>query len=79
MRVAVKRVVAGGSGASGVFGTCFGGVLLGLAMGVVVLELLVVVLGQAERGIRSLSTNTSTMTWQSRCVERGSVARAGGS
>ena len=74
MRAVAKQVVAGGSRASWVFGTHFGGVLLGLAMGVIVLELLLVVLSQAEQGIRSLSTNMSTMMWQSHCVEQGSVA-----
>ena len=74
MQAAAKRVVAGGSGASGVFGPCFWGVLLGLAMGVIILELLVLVLSQAEQGIWSLSTNMSTMMWQSHCVEQGSVA-----
>ena len=50
-QVVVKRVVAGGSGACWVLGTCFGGVLLGLAVYVVVLELLVVVLSRAEQGM----------------------------
>ena len=49
-RAAAKRLVSGGSGASWVFGTHFGGVLLGLAMYVVVLELPVVVLRQGEQG-----------------------------
>jgi hypothetical protein len=57
--VVVKRVVAGGSGASWAFGTHFGGVLLGLAVYVVVLELPVVVLGRVEQG-----NQPSTMTWQ---------------
>ena len=61
MWAVAKQVVAGGSRVSWVFGTRFGGVLLGLAMGVIVLELLVVVLSQAEQGIWSLSTNMLTM------------------
>jgi hypothetical protein len=54
-----KQFIAGGSEASWAFGTHFGGVLLDLAMYVVVLELLVVVLGQVE-----LENQPSTMTWQ---------------
>jgi uncharacterized membrane protein len=78
-RAAAKQLVSGVSGASWVFGTHFGGISPGLAVYVVVLELLLVVLSRAEQGVQSLSTNTSTMTWQSCWVERGSVARAGGS
>jgi hypothetical protein len=50
VRRVAKRFVAGGSGASWVFGTRFEGVLLGLAVYIVVLELPVVVLGRAEQG-----------------------------
>jgi hypothetical protein len=41
----------------------FRGVLLGLAMYVVVLELLLVVLSQAEQGMQ-LSSMDASMTWQ---------------
>jgi hypothetical protein len=83
VRKVVKQVVAGVSGASWVFGMCFGGVLLGLAVYVVVLELPVVVLGRAEQGTWLSSSNTLTVTWQSRSVtrdaERGLTGQAGGS
>ena len=62
--VVAKQFVLGGSGASWVVGTHFGGVLLGLIVCLDVLELLVVVLSQAEQEIRSSSSNTSTVTWQ---------------
>jgi hypothetical protein len=75
--VVVKQVVAGGSGASWVLGTRFGGVLLGLAVYVVVLELLLVVLSRAKQGMRP----SSTMTWRwcgvVQGMERGVGARAG--
>jgi hypothetical protein len=64
MPVVVKQVVAGGSGASWVLRTRFGGVLLGLAVYLVVLELLLVVLSRAEQGMRPLLTDASLMTWQ---------------
>ena len=44
-----RQVVSEGSRVSWVFRTCFGGVLLGLAMYIILLELLVVVLSQAEQ------------------------------
>ena len=51
MQVVVKHLVSGGSEASWVFGTCFRGVFLGVAMYVIILGLLVVVLNWAGQGI----------------------------
>jgi hypothetical protein len=64
MPVVVEQVVAGVSGASWVLGTRFGGVLLGLAVYLVVLELLVVVLSRAGQGMRPLLMDASLMMWQ---------------
>ena len=64
MRAAARWFVLGGSGASWVVGTHLGVILVGLAMYVVVLELLVVVLSWAEQEFRSSSLNTSKVTWQ---------------
>ena len=59
-RAAVKRRVFGATGVSRVVGAGCGGVLLGLAVCFVALEVWFVVQGGAERGIQP----SSTMTWQ---------------
>jgi hypothetical protein len=63
MRAAAKQLVYGGCGANWVAGTGIGGVLLGLAMYVVILELPVVVLDRAEQEIQPLSMDMLLMTW----------------
>ena len=63
-RTLAKRLVLGGSVVRRVVGTRFGGVLLGLVVYLAVLELLVVVPSQAEQGVRSSSSNASTVTWR---------------
>jgi hypothetical protein len=70
-QVAAEQFVAGCSGASWVSGTHFGGVLLGLAMYVVVLELLLVVLSRAEQGMQ-LSSTDALMMWQIRWTREAS-------
>ena len=61
-RVAAKRLVCWGFGVSWVVGTGCGGVLLGLAVCFVALEVRFVVQSGAEQGNRP----SSTMTWQRR-------------
>jgi hypothetical protein len=74
-----KRFVAGGSGASWAFGTHFGGVLLGLAVYVVVLEVLAAILGLGKGLWQGLPL--SLVTWWPCWVFRGEWGtgeRAGG-
>ena len=55
-----RQVVSEGSRVSWVFRTCFGGVLLGLAMYIIVLKLPVVVLSRTEQGMQL----SSMMMWR---------------